>query len=49
MVMVPTLWPGDSGPPVICDGEIQGIVFWGTGCALRGKLGVYTKVHNYLS
>ncbi|XP_041491056.1 trypsin-4-like [Microtus oregoni] len=40
---------GDSGVPVICHEEIQGIVSWGTGCALRGKLGVYTKVYNYLS
>ncbi|XP_075071861.1 trypsin-like [Mixophyes fleayi] len=40
---------GDSGGPVVCNSQLQGIVSWGNGCALRFYPGVYTKVCNYNS
>ncbi|XP_067399707.1 trypsin I-P38-like [Emydura macquarii macquarii] len=41
--------PGDSGSPVVCNGELQGIVSWGIGCAQKDYPRVYTKVCNYVS
>uniref|UniRef100_A0A673XVI9 trypsin n=1 Tax=Salmo trutta TaxID=8032 RepID=A0A673XVI9_SALTR len=31
---------GDSGAPLVCDGELQGVVSWLHGCALRKKPGI---------
>lgn len=42
------LFQDDSGGPVVCNEELQGIVSWGTSCGEDRKPGVYTKVCNYL-
>ncbi|XP_004694095.1 PREDICTED: kallikrein-1 [Condylura cristata] len=40
---------GDSGGPLICDGELQGITSWGHfPCGKRLKPSIYTKVVDYL-
>uniref|UniRef100_A0A8C0ZSD7 Peptidase S1 domain-containing protein n=1 Tax=Castor canadensis TaxID=51338 RepID=A0A8C0ZSD7_CASCN len=38
----------DSSGPVVCNGELQGIVSWSYGCALKDNPGIYTKVCRYL-
>uniref|UniRef100_A0A3Q0SHI3 trypsin n=1 Tax=Amphilophus citrinellus TaxID=61819 RepID=A0A3Q0SHI3_AMPCI len=39
---------GDSGSPLVCVGEVHGLVSWGQGCALPNYPGVYVKVCEFL-
>ncbi|NP_001011293.1 uncharacterized protein LOC496746 precursor [Xenopus tropicalis] len=38
---------GDAGGPLICKGELYGIILWGNECSGRGIPGVYLKVCNF--
>ncbi|XP_062311423.1 LOW QUALITY PROTEIN: trypsin-like [Osmerus eperlanus] len=39
---------GDSGSPLVCLGELHGLVSWGRACAEPGSPGVYVKVCEFL-
>lgn len=39
---------GDSGSPLVCFGEVHGLVSWGQGCAVANYPGVYVKVCEFL-
>uniref|UniRef100_A0A667ZN76 trypsin n=1 Tax=Myripristis murdjan TaxID=586833 RepID=A0A667ZN76_9TELE len=39
---------GDSGSPLVCFGEVHGLVSWGQGCAEPNYPGVYVKVCEFL-
>lgn len=41
-------WQGVSGGPVVCNGELQGIVSWDHGCVLQDNPCGYIKVYNYV-
>ncbi|AWO96310.1 Trypsinogen Y [Scophthalmus maximus] len=38
---------GDSGSPLVCAGELQGLVSWGQGCALPNYPVVFVKLCEY--
>lgn len=42
------VFQGDSGSPLVCVGEVHGLVSWGQGCAQPNYPGVYVKVCEFL-
>ncbi|XP_011182394.1 trypsin II-P29 [Zeugodacus cucurbitae] len=40
---------GDSGGPLICSGQVVGVVSFGIGCGTPGYPGFYTNVYRYLN
>lgn len=46
--LAPSVCQGDSGSPLVCFGELQGLVSWGEGCALPSYPAVYVKVCEFL-
>ena len=39
---------GDAGGPLVCNGELQGIVNWGHGCGKPTFPHMYTRVCDYV-
>uniref|UniRef100_A0A8C3HLP3 Peptidase S1 domain-containing protein n=1 Tax=Chrysemys picta bellii TaxID=8478 RepID=A0A8C3HLP3_CHRPI len=40
---------GDAGGPLVCNGELQGIMSWGFGWAQKDHPSIYTKICSLLS
>lgn len=40
---------GDAGGPLICNGELQGLVSWGSHgfCAAKGEPSIFTRVYRF--
>lgn len=44
----PSVCQGDSGSPLVCWDQVDGLVSWGQGCALPNYPGVYVKVCEFM-